>query len=222
MQPADPRVLPKILQIFFKYLYNQFAWSYDLVAWFVSVGQWKGWVATAVPFLSGGRVLELGHGPGHLQLMGAEAGKSIVGLDLSIQMGKICRRRMEKHQVDPRLVRGDGIALPFESLSFETIVATFPAEYIVFPQTLTQIFRCLTPDGTFVLLPLAWVTGPGLFHKFTAWLFRITGQSIPLDHPALDQGFNRIKNAGFAVETMTVPKKNSRVLIVLARKPPQE
>ncbi|MGD1994820.1 MAG: hypothetical protein PVI59_16625, partial [Anaerolineae bacterium] len=54
------------VRVFFRLLYNQCAWTYDLVAWVVSLGQWNAWGRTAMPHLSGGRVLELAHGAGHL------------------------------------------------------------------------------------------------------------------------------------------------------------
>ena len=55
-----------LLQPIFHLLYHQFAWTYDFVAAFVSLGRWQDWVDAVVPFMSG-RVLEIGFGPGHLQ-----------------------------------------------------------------------------------------------------------------------------------------------------------
>ncbi|NIV35557.1 MAG: class I SAM-dependent methyltransferase, partial [Anaerolineae bacterium] len=37
------------LRLFFRLLYNQCAWVYDLVAWVVSLGQWNAWGRTAIP-----------------------------------------------------------------------------------------------------------------------------------------------------------------------------
>ena len=74
------------LGFFFRQLYNELACTYDLVAWVVSLGQWKAWGRTAIPHLPGKRVLELGHGPGHLLVAMAERGLTPVGLDLSLQV----------------------------------------------------------------------------------------------------------------------------------------
>jgi ubiquinone/menaquinone biosynthesis C-methylase UbiE len=46
---------------------GSFAWSYDLVAAVVSLGQWNHWVGSVLPYLPGVNILEIGHGPGHLQ-----------------------------------------------------------------------------------------------------------------------------------------------------------
>ena len=56
-------LLTRFLGFFFHLLYHPFAWAYDLIAWTVSLGRWKDWVESVVPFIKGMRVLELGHGP---------------------------------------------------------------------------------------------------------------------------------------------------------------
>ena len=63
MQPAEPAHLPKLpfrnqllfafLRLFFKLLYHQLAWSYDGVAWVVSLGAWRKWVESTLAFLLG-------------------------------------------------------------------------------------------------------------------------------------------------------------------------
>jgi ubiquinone/menaquinone biosynthesis C-methylase UbiE len=219
MQAARTNLLQDVLRIFFQLLYHQLAWTYDLVAWLVSVGQWNLWVESVMPFLTGERVLELGHGPGHLQLLASQNGVDMTGLDLSPQMGRIAQRRILKHGCQPALVCGTGVLLPFRNESFSTIVATFPAEYIVFPETLAQIYRTLQPGGRFVLLPMAWLSGTSPFHRIAAWLFRITGQSVEVDHPALEKGLSLILEAGFSVKTKTIQHTHSSVLIVKAEKP---
>ena len=55
------------MRVFFHLLYHPFAFTYDLVAAVVSFGQWKNWGQSILPFIDGTRILELGHGPGHLQ-----------------------------------------------------------------------------------------------------------------------------------------------------------
>src|SRR5689334_21291852 len=56
-----------LLHIFFYLLYHPFAAAYDLVASTVSLGRWKDWILSVIPFLEGNQILEIGHGPGHLQ-----------------------------------------------------------------------------------------------------------------------------------------------------------
>ena len=61
------RLLGWFLRFFFHLLYHQFAWTYDWVAAGVSLGRWNEWVRSILPYMQEGRILELGHGPGHLQ-----------------------------------------------------------------------------------------------------------------------------------------------------------
>ena len=80
----------------FHLLYHQFAWAYDAVSAAVSLGRWCDWGMAALPFLSGPRVLELGHGPGHLLAAMAGGEWRVTGLDLSPQMGFLARRRLAR------------------------------------------------------------------------------------------------------------------------------
>ena len=93
------------LRTFFRLLYNEFAWSYDLVAWLVSRGQWRAWGRTSLSHLRGKRVLELGHGPGHLLVEMAERGFAAVGLDRSSSMGRQAKTHVRGSRVAVPLVR---------------------------------------------------------------------------------------------------------------------
>ena len=59
-------LIQRFMRFFFHLLYHPFAFTYDLVAATVSFGDWKNWVYSILPFINGTRILELGHGPGHL------------------------------------------------------------------------------------------------------------------------------------------------------------
>src|SRR5512135_1407430 len=89
-------VLRGFLRFFFWHFYHGFAWTYDFVASAVSIGRWNDWILCTLPYVRGNRVLEIGHGPGHLQvnLRRSKPGLNI-GLDESPQMGRIARRRLQ-------------------------------------------------------------------------------------------------------------------------------
>jgi ubiquinone/menaquinone biosynthesis C-methylase UbiE len=211
-------LLHRFLKLFFDLLYHQFAWTYDLVSWLVSIGQWNTWIAAVLPFLSGDLILELGHGPGHLQKLMFERNINSIGLDLSPQMGRLCQRRLVRNGFQPKLITGSGTTLPFSPESLSTVVATFPTEYIIHPSTLAEIHRVLKPGGKFILLPLAWITSTNPLHKLAAWLFKVTGQSTNEDDPSLDLGESKIQDAGFTTQTHIIELKHSKVLILEAQK----
>ncbi|MEJ2350474.1 MAG: hypothetical protein P8Y03_11865 [Anaerolineales bacterium] len=72
------RLISTLLRFFFYLLYGSLAWTYDWVAGFVSQGLWQEWVLEVAADCHGPKVLELGHGPGHLQKALYEKGIWIV------------------------------------------------------------------------------------------------------------------------------------------------
>ncbi len=178
------RIYRNLVRWGFHRLYHEFAWTYDGVAWLVSAGLWRRWTATALPFLQG-RVLELGFGPGHLQLALAEQRHHYaVGLDRSPQMGTQAARRLRRQGFTPQLVQGTALTLPFATASFDTVLATFPAEYILAAETVAEIRRVLTPAGRIVIVDGAQLHTAGLYTRLVDLAFRLTLQAPVRAKPA--------------------------------------
>ncbi len=228
-----------LLRLFFRLLYHQFAFTYDLVAATVSFNRWKDWVMSVIPFIEGRQILEIGHGPGHLQRVLLSRGLVAVGIDESAQMGRLAKLNLTREAfprpraVSPlpkalfsqvaytlaNLTRGVAQQLPFSNEAFDTVVATFPAEYIFDPQTLTEAHRVLVPGGRFVILPGAVIIGRGGLDRLLAWLFRITGETPPnLSEILHERPKEPFAKAGFQLEIHEVNVKSSLVFIMLATK----
>jgi ubiquinone/menaquinone biosynthesis C-methylase UbiE len=165
-----------LIRFGFRLLYHEMAWSYDAVAWLVSFGQWKNWGQTALPYLKGERVLELGQGPGHLMLTLQEQGFHPVGMDLSKQMTRLAQNRLRRAGKTPHLVRGRAPVLPFPKATFDSIVATFPTVYIFEHTTLQEVKRVLRTNGRLVIVLGAQLRGRDPLSRFIEWLYAITGQ----------------------------------------------
>lgn len=209
-------LMPRIFHL----LYHQFAWSYDVVSAAVSLGRWQDWGEAALPFVHEGPVLELGHGPGHLLVSMNRLGLQPVGIDLSPQMGRLAGERLNRNGILRRLARGRGQALPFADGSFNTVVAAFPAPYIIFPETLAEISRVVHPDGRLVIVPEAELTGSGPLVGLLEWLYRITGQrsdSRP-DGDAAEGFWNRALAGHFSVTIHTVAQPSSLVTVIVAER----
>jgi len=167
---------------------------------------------SVVPFIEGNRILEIGHGPGHLQRVLLDRQLVAVAIDESRQMGYLA-----KHNTDglARLTRGLAQHLPFPSGSFDTIVSTFPADFITDAHTLAEVKRCLSNGGRFIVLPVAWPKNP-----FLDWLFRVTGES---PSEAVELVMSKFKaplvQAGFETEVRMLDVRSSLLLIVVAKKP---
>jgi ubiquinone/menaquinone biosynthesis C-methylase UbiE len=200
-----------ILRVFFKLLYHQLAFAYDLVAASVSFNRWKDWVKSVIPLIEGDRVLEIGHGPGHLHRVLLDRGLFAVGIDESRQMGYLASRR---EGGSAHLTRGLAQHIPFPNESFDTVISTFPADYINDPRTLAEVKRCLRNGGRFIILPVAWPKNP-----FLDWLFRVTGES-PSDALELVKVKFRepFVKAGFKTEIQTLDVKSSMLLVIVATK----
>src|SRR5512133_1366539 len=170
-----------LLRFFFYLLYHPFAFTYDLVAATVSLGRWKDWVLSVVPFIEGNHILEIGHGPGHLQRVLLRRGLFAVGIDESAPMGRLAQKNLRRgivqhpkhfsssirqgNYTQTNLTRGLAQHLPFPSEYFDTLVATFPAEYIFEAITLDEAYRVLHPGGRFIILPGASILGRGLMDR---------------------------------------------------------
>jgi ubiquinone/menaquinone biosynthesis C-methylase UbiE len=212
--PRNPPALPRwLIRWGFHLLYNQLAWSYDGVAWVVSLGQWGEWGRTAIPFLQGPRVLDLAHGTGNLLPALTAAGYQAVGYDLSPSMGRIARRRLARCGLRVPLARGRAQRLPFRSGAFNSVVSTFPAEFILHRQTLSEIRRALVPEGVLVVVPVALPTDRNVLTRLVGWLFAITGQRPPREIGPPPQ----LQAAGFQSETHWVSLPGSQVMVIVGR-----
>lgn len=203
----------------FDLLYTHFAWAYDGISWVVSRGRWRSWGEAALPFLVGTRVLELGHGPGHLLATLENDGWMATGIDLSPQMGRQAKNRLTGSGFPTRLIRGRGQELPFRGEAFDSVIATFPAPYIIEPGTVRAIRRVLRPGGRMIVVPEALSTGADPFSRSMEWLFRVTGQRSPTtDKPtARPRVWETIfEPAGFAVAIHQVLQPDSVVTVIVA------
>ncbi len=204
------RLFQIILRTFFKLLYHQFAWAYDGVASIVSLGAWQQWVLSLLPFIEGARTLEVGFGPGHLQVGLYQKGIKSIGLDESRQMGQLARGRLERLGFRPNLIRGIAETLPFADECIHQVVMTFPAEYILQASTFLEIRRVLRKKGIVLLLPVAWITGRKPWERVAAWVNRVTGEAPDWDERALDP----LKQAGFEVSWEMVDFASSRIILI--------
>jgi ubiquinone/menaquinone biosynthesis C-methylase UbiE len=200
-----------ILRFVFKLLYHQFAFSYDLVAATVSGGQWNNWVESILPFIDGKHILEIGFGPGHLQRLLLNRDLIVIGIDESAPMTRLAQRNTGNKA---NLTRGFAQQLPFHDAAFDSVIATFPAEYITDLRTLSEVKRCLSDGGRFIVLPVAL---PKI--RIFSWLFKFTGQapsdSLELIQKKLKEPFVK---SGFEVEAHVMEKKSGTLIVISATK----
>ncbi len=181
---------------------------------------------SVLPFIEGNRILEIGHGPGHLQGILLSRNLFTVGIDESAQMGRLAKRNLRRSvssahapqhpfaYAQANLTRGVAQRLPFRNSAFDTVVATFPTEYITDPDTLAEVKRCLSDQGRLIALPAAIPKNP-----FLDWLFRVTHQSPSEAVDIVEIRFREpFVRAGFQTEIKLLDGKSGTLLIVIATK----
>ncbi|WKZ38445.1 MAG: methyltransferase domain-containing protein [Anaerolineales bacterium] len=205
------KLVQRFMRFFFHLLYHPFAFAYDLVAATVSFGRWNDWVSSVFPLIEGTRILELGHGPGHLQRSLLGRGLFTVAMDESRQMGRLAKRRIGTSH---KLTRGIAQSLPYPHESFDSVVATFPSEYIFDARTLSETHRVLRNGGRLIALLAAWPKSPLL-----AWLFKVTGESPDGAHESIKFKIKeQLAHSGFAVDVDIIEVKSSHLLVIKAQK----
>jgi len=201
-------------------LYYEFAWAYDLASWIVSLGRWSGWRLSALDYVAGPRVLEIGFGTGELLLEMGARGLKPVGLDLSLAMHRIAARKLSRRGLGVPRVRGITQAMPFPDGAFDAIVSTFPAGYILDPATLCEAARLLRPPdaatgkggGRLVVVGLTVAVDLSAWWSALRFLFGGEGEA------ALDRFIALAQAAGLQVEVLERESGRFRVPVIVAER----
>ncbi len=181
-----------VLRLAFRLLYREMAWSYDLVSHIFSRGHWRDCQRVALRYARGSQVLELAFGTGNLLLDWHAAGIRPWGVDLSPQMVRLAAGKLRARRLPLRLARARAQALPFASAAFDSVVSTFPAEFIMEQVTMAEVMRVLRPGGRWVVVVGVSLTGRDLLSRFLEGLYAVTGQRPtlpPVEKLALPAGF---------------------------------
>ena len=94
----------------------------------------------------GSQVLDIGSGPGHVADMLVQAGASVTGVDFSSKMVEVAQSKYS----EITFRQADAEKLPFESGSFDAVVANFVVHHLARPETVfREVNRVLKPGGRF-------------------------------------------------------------------------
>ena len=209
------RIYSVLLCFGFHLLYNEMAWSYDVVSRLVSLGQWREWGRAGIDHLFGPRVLELAFGTGDILLDLHIAGFEVFGMDISPYMVAITQRKLKRARVQIPIARGAAQALPFDHDVFDSVILTFPTLFIFEDCVLGEIARVLRTGGRLVIVGRGVVQRPAWLSGFIEWLYWITGQRTT----AASSLTGQLRSCGWDAEEMELQLARSAVGLVVARFP---
>jgi len=199
-------------------LYSELAFLYDLASWLVSAGHWAEWRRISLDYIEGARVLEVGFGTGELLAELAAHPMHACGLEPSWAMQRVTARKLRRRRIALPRICGRVQALPVADGCFDTIISTFPSDYIVDMDALRDIRRALRSPagaddrgGRLVIVGLA--------------VYRV-GDPVPRPFVVeksdlgMERFCDRLSTAGLAARSLSRYQGANRVPVILAERWP--
>jgi len=187
-------------------LYGPFARVYETVAWLVSFGYWSTWRLDALAYTQPGSVLEIGFGPGELLISLAEEGRDVIGLEPSPHMHHVTAQKLGKQSLRVNRVCAVAEAMPFPSGAFDNLISTFPSNYILDEDTLTEMMRVVRRQGRCVVLGLG-VEFTSKFKRCLTHFWLGSNQDVVIAHfvkSAEEAGF-KVMRVDHQADAYTLP-----------------
>jgi len=146
-------VTPRVRKWLFETLYKN-RYLYRFASTVPFAGQWRVWQRLVLARLKGYDVLELGCGLGDLLADMLEAGYNCHAVEHSPAMVAAARDTLQRRNVgaNSRVLQGSAQYIPFPDAAFDTVVSTFPSEYIYDPDTISEVERVLRPGGRLIVI----------------------------------------------------------------------
>lgn len=134
-------------------------------------------IVEAVGVRPGEDVLDVACGTGNAALRAAQAGGTVIAVDLTPELFEAGRRLAAEAQVAIDWVQGDAEELPFEDESFDVVLSTFGCMFAPrHAATARELARVLRPGGRLGIT--SWTPEGG-----TGTLFRTVGEYLPTPSP---------------------------------------
>ncbi|MGZ3616438.1 MAG: class I SAM-dependent methyltransferase [Ktedonobacteraceae bacterium] len=158
---------PRLRKLLFETLYKN-KYLYRFASSVPFAGQWRVWQRLVLSRIGGHDVLELGCGLGDLLADMSEAGYFCHAVEQSPQMVRATRETLQRRKLDKKVtvIQGSAQHLPFSNASFDTVVSTFPSEYIYDPDTIAEVVRVLRQGGRLIVIEGANLLPIGFLQPF--------------------------------------------------------
>ena len=147
----EPKEKEKFTEDFNKF-YTGFAKFYDLVTKIFPF--WRRWISTAIPHISGPRVLEVSFGTGYV-LKQYTNNYDTYGIDYNQEFVNVLKDKLVSIGVTANIQQGDVQALPYADDYFDSIVNTMA--FSAYPdglKAMSELHRVLKPGGKMILIDI--------------------------------------------------------------------
>lgn len=167
------------LRFYNNFVYESLPAVYNALDW-ATLGAWWRLVRRALDEVPPGqRVLEIGFGPGRLQVELARRAALCVGLDLARGMCQYTHQRLQRAGLNSRVTQGSVYDLPYPAHSFDFVVSTFA--FSGFPEgsrALDEMARVTAGGGSVVLVDIGLPQDGNRLGTMLARLWERMGDSL--------------------------------------------
>jgi ubiquinone/menaquinone biosynthesis C-methylase UbiE len=160
----------------FDAFYTRFSRAYDRLVKLLPV--WRRWLDSALPWIKGPRVLEIGTGTGYL-LSRYAANFDACGVDINAALLAVARENLQRAGLRAKLQRASVEALPFANDFFDTVLCTMA--FTGFPdgeQALAEMTRVLKDNGRLLLVDVSLPEDGNLLGTAVARAFEASGDIL--------------------------------------------
>ncbi len=205
---------PHLRKWLFETLYKN-KYLYRFASTVPFAGQWRVWQRLVLPRLHGHDVLELGCGLGDLLADMSEAGYACLAVEHSSQMVEAARETLQRRHLSNKasVIQGSAQHVPFSNAAFDTVVSTFPSEYIYDRDTISEVERVLRPGGRLIVVEGANLLPIGFFQPFLVLIqILVYGPASvfgPRKHRNLDEELARNRGASHMEMNVVLSDKDS-------------
>lgn len=175
-------------------MFDNVSSNYDFLNRILTFGIDVSWRKKVVKFVTDKNaktVLDIATGTGDLAIMLAQANiDNVTGLDISTGMLEVGKEKVIKLNLQNKIemILGDSEKLPFENCTFDAITVGFGVRnFENLEKGLSEIYRALKPNGTFVVLETSQPTKFPMKQGFTFYSKYII--------PTVGKIFSKDKNA---------------------------
>jgi demethylmenaquinone methyltransferase/2-methoxy-6-polyprenyl-1,4-benzoquinol methylase len=202
-------------------MFDNISPKYDFLNHFLSMGidiQWRKKVVKIIKESGAKNILDIATGTGDLAIAMSKINpEKIIGLDLSEGMLNVGKKKIKERKLDSliEMIQGDSEKLPFKDNTFDAITVSFGVRnFENLDKGLSEIYRVLKPNGTFVILEFSQPQKnpmKQLYRFYSKYILPTLGKIISNDSSAYTYLPESVEAFPYGGALLSILKKNGFV-----------